>query len=253
MRAENSWLALAGLFWLKPGRNLVGSDASSDVLLPGRAPGIAGYLDRTSEGVFWVDASALGVEAAARPGPSSRLEPDTSEEPTYVRFDDLQMVLIQRAARFGIRLWDNLRTERQTHPPRTWFDVDAAFRVPARFSALPPGFTANAPSASGVDAELPLDGAVTFAWAGRALQLDATKDDDGSYFIRFWDLTAQASTYPSGRYLNSTFDEDGNGVLDFNYSRNPPCAFTPYATCLFAPRQNRLDFAVRAGETYAHA
>jgi uncharacterized protein (DUF1684 family) len=39
-------------------------------------------------------------------------------------------------------------------------------------------------------------------------------------------------------------------TLDFNYAYNPPCAFTDFATCVFAPEQNRLDFKITAGETY---
>jgi uncharacterized protein (DUF1684 family) len=37
-------------------------------------------------------------------------------------------------------------------------------------------------------------------------------------------------------------------VVDFNKAYNPPCVFTPYATCPLPPRQNRLDLAVEAGE-----
>ena len=37
-------------------------------------------------------------------------------------------------------------------------------------------------------------------------------------------------------------------VLDFNLAYNPPCVFSPHATCPLPPRQNRLELAVRAGE-----
>jgi uncharacterized protein (DUF1684 family) len=37
-------------------------------------------------------------------------------------------------------------------------------------------------------------------------------------------------------------------VLDFNEALNPPCAFTPFATCPLPPRENRLPIAVTAGE-----
>ena len=37
-------------------------------------------------------------------------------------------------------------------------------------------------------------------------------------------------------------------VLDFNKAINPPCVFTAYATCPLPPPQNRLPFAVTAGE-----
>jgi uncharacterized protein (DUF1684 family) len=42
-------------------------------------------------------------------------------------------------------------------------------------------------------------------------------------------------------------------VLDFNKAYNPPCAFTPYATCPLPPQENRLAVRIEAGEkTYGH-
>ncbi|MBI3163558.1 MAG: DUF1684 domain-containing protein [Chloroflexi bacterium] len=45
-------------------------------------------------------------------------------------------------------------------------------------------------------------------------------------------------------------EPDGRIFLDFNKAYNPPCAFTDFATCVFAPEQNHLNFKVAAGETY---
>ena len=42
--------------------------------------------------------------------------------------------------------------------------------------------------------------------------------------------------------------KDGRVVLDFNRAYNPPCAFSPYATCPLPPAQNRLKLRVEAGE-----
>jgi hypothetical protein len=39
---RNEYVPLAGLFFLKPGRNTAGSAASSDILLPARAPASVG-------------------------------------------------------------------------------------------------------------------------------------------------------------------------------------------------------------------
>ena len=47
--------------------------------------------------------------------------------------------------------------------------------------------------------------------------------------------------------------EDGQVVLDFNKAYNPPCAFTPYATCPLPPPENRLAVRIEAGEKkYGH-
>jgi uncharacterized protein (DUF1684 family) len=37
-------------------------------------------------------------------------------------------------------------------------------------------------------------------------------------------------------------------AVDFNLSYNPPCVFSPYATCPLPPPQNRLALRIEAGE-----
>ena len=52
----------------------------------------------------------------------------------------------------------------------------------------------------------------------------------------------------TGPYVIRDVAEDGSVVLDFNRAYNPPCAFTPFATCPLPPPGNRIDLAVTAGE-----
>jgi hypothetical protein len=40
-------------------------------------------------------------------------------------------------------------------------------------------------------------------------------------------------------------------VLDFNEATNPPCAFTPFATCPLPPPGNVLAVRIEAGERYS--
>ena len=51
LRRENGWLALAGLFWLRKGTNLIGSDPESDILLPERAPTRLGTFEFDGDNV----------------------------------------------------------------------------------------------------------------------------------------------------------------------------------------------------------
>src|SRR5512143_737611 len=44
IRRENNWSTLAGLFWLKPGANSLGSSPDCDVRLPKEAPARLGTL-----------------------------------------------------------------------------------------------------------------------------------------------------------------------------------------------------------------
>ena len=77
--------------------------------------------------------------------------------------------------------------------------------------------------------------------------------DAKELFYVFRDLTAAKETYGAGRFLYSAMPEDGHVVLDFNKAYNPPCAFTPYATCPLPPAENRLAVRIEAGEKkYGH-
>jgi uncharacterized protein len=48
--------------------------------------------------------------------------------------------------------------------------------------------------------------------------------------------------------LNTPMPINGKVDLDFNKAYNPPCIFTPYATCPLPPKENILPFPIEAGE-----
>jgi uncharacterized protein (DUF1684 family) len=50
------------------------------------------------------------------------------------------------------------------------------------------------------------------------------------------------------RFLYAERTRDGKIVLDFNRAVNPPCAFTPFATCPLPPPENRFPVRIAAGE-----
>lgn len=77
----------------------------------------------------------------------------------------------------------------------------------------------------------------------------------GGVFLPFADATSGQETYGGGRYLLDTIKgadlgtaPDGRTVLDFNFSYNPSCAYSPRWTCPLSPRANRLPRPVRGGE-----
>ena len=67
-------------------------------------------------------------------------------------------------------------------------------------------------------------------------------------FFVIRDQTSGKQTYAASRFLYTDAPKDGTVILDFNKAENPPCVFTPYATCPLPPPQNRLPIAVTAGE-----
>lgn len=249
IRKENGWIALAGLFWLKLGKNRIGSDPVNEVQLPERIPAHLGSIDYNGRSVVLQVTDGNKVMVNGKLVDFSVLQPDITDNPSFITLDNIRLVVIQRGNRLGIRMWDNLREERRSFPARSWFDVDENFRVPARYTAYLKPKMAFFPDITGEKSEFPVDGYISFDFNGASHKLDVSKED-GDYFIRFWDPTSGTETYTTGRYMLAEVGREGKAILDFNKAYNPPCAFTNFATCVFAPEQNRLDFKVTAGERY---
>ncbi len=250
IRKENGWLALSGLYWLKLGKNQLGSDAKSEIQLPGRIPANIGYLEYNGKSVTLRTNPNQKVAVNDKQTDFAILQPDISENPSFINLQDVRLVVIQRRNRLGVRMWDNQREERRSFPARTWYDIEEDFHIPATYTAYDHPKMAFFPGLTGEKSEFHVEGYLSFEFKGNHYQLDINKEDDGTLFVRFWDPTSKDETYPTGRYLTADQEIDGKTFIDFNKAYNPPCAFTDFATCVFAPEQNHLDFRVTAGETY---
>ena len=247
---ENGWLALAGLFWLKNGRNLIGSNPVCEIVLPERAPTFIGIVELRGKIARFQVAEGVPVRINGRLAQKAILKSSQEAKPSFITWDDMRLVLHAHGDRYGIRIWDNQRAERRSLPPLKWFPISTRFRISARFTRYPSPKTSAEMDSLGNTLEDRMDGYLTFRFEGQAYKLDATKKEDHTLFIKFRDETSGLETYPPARYVYTEPLKDGKAILDFNYAHSPPCAFTQYATCLFAPPQNNLPFRVEAGEIY---
>jgi uncharacterized protein (DUF1684 family) len=87
-----------------------------------------------------------------------------------------------------------------------------------------------------------------FAVDGQPVALLPMAESDQDVLFVFRDRTSGRDSYGAGRFLTAAPAVDGRIRLDFNRAYNPPCAFTPFATCPLPPPDNWLPFAVPAGE-----
>ncbi len=251
LRRENGWLALAGLFWLRKGINLIGSDPESDILLPESAPAQLGTFEFDGDNVTLNVETDLPIEVNGSMAKSVRLDADQEDVPSFITFGDIRMVVVRRSKGIGIRLWDNSRKERETFPSRQWYPVKKEYCLTATYTRYETPKIVKMPDILGAILDEPMQGFVTFELNGKKCELMAEELSDNRLFIPFMDLTNGNSTYPSGRYHYTDAHENGKVVLDFNKAYSPPCAFTDYATCTFPPQENRLKAAIEAGETYS--
>lgn len=250
LRRENGWLALAGLYWLRKGVNLIGSAPESDILLPKRAPQKLGsFLFDGNNVTLNVDLESP-VEVNGVQTKIARLDTDEEDVPSFITFNDMRMVVVRRSKGVGIRLWDNTRDERRTFPPREWYPVKEEYRVPATYTRYDVPRIVKMPDILGAILDERMEGYVTFELLGKKYELIVSELPDRRLFIQFMDETNGDPTYPSGRYHYTDPHENGFVYVDFNKAYSPPCAFTDYATCTFPPQENHLKVLVEAGEIF---
>jgi uncharacterized protein (DUF1684 family) len=244
LAADYGWLTVVGLDWLKEGENRVGSDPSSEVPLPpGSAPQRVAILSLHAGKVTLHPAPAVPLTLNGKPATQTTLREDAD----ILAINRLKFYLIRRGDRFGIRLKDNDSAERKHFQGLSWYAVDPAWRIQAKFSAWPTPHSLVFHNTIGQEESEPSPGYVTFQKDGREFRLEPMLDD-GELFFVIRDQTSGHTTYAASRFLYAQPAKNGMVVLDFNKAENPPCAFTAYATCPLPPPQNRLPLAITAGE-----
>jgi uncharacterized protein len=246
LKAEDSWLAVAGLFWLTKGANPAGSDPANTVTLP-RGPAKAGVFDfhngaTTFHAAPGVTASMNGKVA----GSIVQLRSDANGSADQLQIAGLSMSVIQRGSRYGIRLKDPASQARRNFTGLHWFPVNEKYRVTARFIAYQQPKMIPITNVLGDTEPEASPGYVEFTLDGQRLHLEPVTEDQQLFFI-FRDLTAGRETHPAGRFLYASWPKNGEVDLDFNQAENPPCAFTAYATCPLPPNRITWRCALRPG------
>jgi len=255
LKAEDGWLAVAGLFWLDEGANRFGSGPGNAIALPaGAAPPAAGTFELREGKVSVRVEPGVTVTAAGTPITAMPLRSDDPGPPDVLKLGRLSLHVIARGGRYGIRMKDPESETRRSFAGLRWFPIRDDLRLEARFVPWPSPRTIPIPNVLGQVNELPSPGYAEFTLAGRTLRLEPVIEEPGAkeLFFIFRDQTAGKETYPAGRFLYAPMPKEGVVILDFNKAYSPPCAFTAYATCPLPPPQNRLPVRIDAGEKSPH-
>jgi uncharacterized protein len=248
LKADDGWLTVSGLFWLKPGTTKIGSDPENDVLLPARTPGSLGTLEFVDgKALFQCNAGAR-VTRNGTPFEGGEIHSDAGGNADTLAVGDVKLILLKRGERFALRLKDNQSLFRTSFAGLRWYPAREDWRIEARFVAYPaPARLVMDTIVGGSDAaESP--GYVEFERDGKVYKLSAIGQKDGSLWFVFRDRTSGRTTHGGGGWVGDEAAPNGVVVLDFNKATNLPCAYIPYATCPLAPPQNRLSLPIEAGE-----
>jgi uncharacterized protein (DUF1684 family) len=248
----NGWASLVGLHWLPEGASSSGSRPDQALVFPaGRAPEIVGVWHRRGDEVRLEPAPGVAVLKNGQPFAGGPLVTDAhGARPDTLSVGGLRITVIDREGRLGLRVRDSLAPTRRGFTGLPCFAWSRRWIVPARLEPAAPGATLTLATVIGTRDRLPLAGTLVFELDGSTHRLLAALDTEtDDLFVLFADRTNGHETYVAGRFLHAPRpDGAGRTTLDFNRAYNPPCAFTPFATCPRTPPKNRLPIAVRAGE-----
>lgn len=249
--AEDGWTSLIGLHWLELRAHYVGSDATSGIRLANGPPKL-GLVQRDGDRVYFTPERDVAVTLDGAPLKGrAELHDDHAEAPSVLGFDDGKGVLtvLRRGQRKALRVRHADAATRAGFGSIEYWPVDPGWLVDARFIAHPDGRTIEIASITGGVEPMANPGVVEFERDGAAYRLEALDGGEGGLFLILADRTSGHGSYGAGRYLDvAAPDATGRVSLNFNRAYNPPCAFTPFATCPLPPPENRLDLAVTAGE-----
>lgn len=240
--AEDGWLSLVNLQWLNEGENALeipheGTKSPGKVVM--------------KNGVVTLE-PAVPMMTGGKPvtTPMVLLDDSQKEGPTVVQLGTMRFQVIKRGPRWALRVKDSQAKTRTEFKGLTYFPIDSKWRVEARYEPYNPMKKIPIVDVTGRTEDSDSPGALVFTVEGKEYRIDPVLEEGtDDLFIIFRDATSKDETYPAGRYLYAKKPgPDGKVIVDFNKAYNPPCSFTPYATCPLPPLQNRLPFRIEAGE-----
>lgn len=250
LRSDTGWLSLVGLHPLPDGVMEIGSGEAMDLRMDAAAPAHLGTLAvDDSEAMFAAaHGAAVTLLDEAEEITHISLESDRDGPPTLLSCGSLVFYVIDRDGDLYLRVKDRESEVLKSFEGIERFPVDEAWRVTARLETGGSGVV-MVPDVLGNLTPSPSPGDLVFEIDGRPLRLTPMGKPAEGLSLVFADGTSGHGTYSGGRFLSTgPVAPDGTVVLDFNLATNPPCVFTPYATCPLPPEGNVLAIAIEAGE-----
>jgi uncharacterized protein (DUF1684 family) len=263
LQKPDGWLSLAGLEWLSAGDNSFGAATDNKIHLAGAPAAHLGVLQLEGgvvrlvepQGGFPPDFLVAGAPAKSQ---VLRTDPDNDKHATHLTIGTLNMYVIHRADRFALRVKDSKSQALQGFHELKWYEPDAKYVTKAKWIPYNPPKTTTLLTLAGTSYAQPIPGVAEFELGGETFRLEPVfEDDPPRLFFILRDATSTSTTYGACRFLYTSLPsngltEPGELTLDFNHLENPPCAYTPFATCPLPPPGNRLHIALPVGEQRYH-
>jgi len=238
LKSDDGWLTLVGLQWLNDGDNKIENppNGGNVVLQNGLA--------------MLMPSPALTIDGKPVTAPVPLRDDTDPKGQTVVSSGTVHFHVIKRAPKFALRVKDTSSPARTHFLGLDYFPIAPQWRVAAHFEPFNPPHHVTITNVLGMTSDEIAPGLLAFTVNGKEYKLEPILEQgEKDYFIIFKDQTSGKETYAAARYVYAPVPgKDGMTVIDFNKAYNPPCAFTPFATCPLPPPQNRLPIRIDAGE-----
>jgi uncharacterized protein (DUF1684 family) len=246
LTSPDSWLSLIGRHRLQPGVNSIGTAEDNTIKLAA-GPAYLGTVTLADGKAGFVPAPGAIVTVDGQPATATELIYH-ADKPTHVEFGTANFYVMERGDGLYLRVKDRASTRLKNFPGLDYFPVDPAWQIEAQWIPFDPPHQVNITNVLGQTSPAPVPGKAVFTHDGHTIELLPIDEGSDELFFVLTDLTAGEETYEASRFLYAAKPKDGKVILDFNRMQNPPCAFTPFATCPLPPKENHLPFRVTAGE-----
>jgi hypothetical protein len=263
LQQPNGWLTLIGLEWLKSGDNTFGSAPGNNLVVKAPTAAFLGVVQLNDKSLQLLPPhggypKGVLVDGKAPENPQP-LGSDDSEHPSKITTGTVTITIIHRGERYALRIKDSKSPARTQFHGLKWYPPDENYRVQAKWVPYNPPHQVAIPTILGTEVKSEVPGAAEFSLDGKVFRLEPILEspDDKELFFILRDSTSTTETYGAGRFLYTPLPDHGLSqpgelTLDFNRAQNPPCAYTPYATCPLPPPQNRLPISIPVGQQRYH-
>jgi len=245
---ERGWLGLVGLYWLRDGENKIGSNPTCDIVLPSGTPDNIGIVQYNNGVATFRAARGVPVYCNGKQVTLKTLVADIYEDSDFLQVGDVTFVLLERADRHLIRIWNKHSETRKNFTGFNQYPINPKYRIEAKYTSYDTPKLISIQDVIEIYDEVPVQGYVTFELDGVEHRMEAMVDEDDILRLDFRDETNGDTTYIGGRFLITEMPQNDKLIVDFNQAYNPPCAYTDYATCPLPPPENRLPIRIEAGE-----
>lgn len=272
LQQPDGWLTLVALHFMGVGDNTFGADKSNRVRVPS-GPAHVGALRLVKMQHFgtpgheeWI---VKGPTLLPPPGgfpkdflvdgkppvPGMDIRSDGGGPPSRMTTGSLLFTVIRRSDQYALRVKDSDAEARKNFHGEKWLDPNQAYVIQAHWTPYTPAKRMSVPTVINTKYDALCPGVAEFTVDGKTLRLEPVLEENqpNQLFFILKDTTSETNTYEAGRFLYTALpshglDQAGEIWLDFNRLENPPCAYSPYATCPLPPPQNKLSVALPVGE-----